>query len=424
MSKRIDDYTELPGFERKTIPTFVKASDGAQGIVEHIVSVFGIRDLQGDRVLPGSFLKTISERAGDIRALDQHRTDSALRVVGRPTAMREISQAELPAELLAQFPEATGGLLVTTQYAMKTDNGRDMFHLVDGGFLPETSIGYDPITAEFVEEEIDGEKVTTRLLKEIRLWEYSNVIWGANPATVTTGTKGGTAQAAFDEEDRAQLIAWIKTASQDERADLWQAYVMREGKRTLDNFANTTDSIVSGILGDSVLPDGALLNQDPPRYEGVDPNAAQQQKSTRRPSECKAVNLADQMNDVVMGFYNSYLDTSDYSYWVLEVWDEYLIVNKEIVGGSSFFRVPYTMFSGNGSTIIAYAAPEQWTKVEHVWIPVESDSEQAAPAPDEQAAIVHADQAGPDDDPPTDSVTLDDIDAMIQHVEKQLSEVE
>lgn len=219
------DYRDLPNFERKTIPTFIKDTNEKEGIVEHIVSVFGIRDMQGDRVMPGAYTKTIAERFGKIRTLDQHMADSALRVVGKPRAMREIGRNELPQEVLDEYPEATGGLLAVTQYAMKTDNGRDMFHLVDGGFLPETSIGYDPITAEYVEEEIDGQKVTTRLLKEIRLWEYSNVIWGANPATVTTGTKQDDPSAKADKQTAIDnLTAFLAEATLDQRADLWQAW--------------------------------------------------------------------------------------------------------------------------------------------------------------------------------------------------------
>jgi len=246
MSKNASDYRDLPNFERKTIPTFIKAVDEKEGIVEHVVSVFGIRDMQGDRVMPGAYTKTIAERFGKIRTLDQHMADSALRVVGKPRAMREIGRNELPQKVLEEYPEATGGLLAVTQYAMKTDNGRNMFHLVDGGFLPETSIGYDPITAEYVEEEIDGQKVTTRLLKEIRLWEYSNVIWGANPATVTTGTKEADPetdkQTAID-----NLTAFLADATLDQRAELWKAWIERTAKQALDP---ETD--------------------DPPRYVGKD----------------------------------------------------------------------------------------------------------------------------------------------------------
>lgn len=195
------DYKSLPNFERKTIPTFIKAVDDKQGIVEHVVSVFGIRDLQGDRVMPGAFAKTIFERGQKVRVLDQHDASSVLNVLGKPIALREIGREELPVDVLTEYPEATGGLLATTQYAMQTEKGRDVFHLVDGGFLPETSIGYDPIMAEYVEETVDGEKVTTRLLKEIRLWEYSNVIWGANPATTTTGTKEVEPPRYVGEED-------------------------------------------------------------------------------------------------------------------------------------------------------------------------------------------------------------------------------
>jgi phage head maturation protease len=205
MSTEAGSYRELPGFEQKTIPTFIKEIDEKKGVVTHIVSVFGIRDLQGDRVIAGAFEKTISERAGKIRVLDQHDSSSVLNVLGKPLALREIGRVELPPEVLTEYPDATGGLLATTQYAMKTEKGRDTFHLVDGGFLPETSIGYDSITAEYVEEEIDGKTVPTRLLREIRLWEYSNVIWGANPATSTVSAKD--AGADVEDDDLAHELA-------------------------------------------------------------------------------------------------------------------------------------------------------------------------------------------------------------------------
>lgn len=184
------DYKSLPGFETKTIPTFVKNVDEAQGIVEHIISVFGIVDDGRDVVVPGSFAKTIAEHSGRVRVLDQHNYDSSLRVVGKPLGLREIGRDELPLEVTARYPDAMGGLLATTQYALKTDNGRNMFELVSGGFLPETSIGYDPLDTEPETRTINGEDVTVRLLKTIRLWEYSNVIWGMNPATATVSAKG------------------------------------------------------------------------------------------------------------------------------------------------------------------------------------------------------------------------------------------
>jgi len=182
-------YRDRQQFETKRIPTVVKEIDAEHGIVQHYVAIVGNEDDGGDVIVPGAFAKTIAENARRVRVLDCHNYDSALRVVGKPLALREISQEELPAAVLAVAPTATGALLATTQYALDTTAGREVFELIKGGYLPETSIGYDALQEGYEQRERNGKKYTVRLLKEIRLWEYSNVLWGMNPATTTVSAK-------------------------------------------------------------------------------------------------------------------------------------------------------------------------------------------------------------------------------------------
>jgi HK97 family phage prohead protease len=196
---KIKDYHNLPGFETKTIPTFIKSIDEDLGIVEQVISVFGVIDDGNDIVEPGSFTKTILEHGSRVKVLDQHRTDSVLRVVGKPLSMMEIPRNLLPPEVLVKFPEATGGLLVKTQYALDTENGKDVFKLIQGGFLPETSFGYDALDTQMVRRNVNGKDQAVRLLKTLRLWEYSNVIWGMNPATATISAKDKTGGDIMDE---------------------------------------------------------------------------------------------------------------------------------------------------------------------------------------------------------------------------------
>ncbi len=194
-----DDYHEVPTYEVKQFPTFIKATDEAQGIVEHLIAIIGNRDQGGDRITPGAFTKTLVEHGLHVKVLDQHGADSVTRIVGRPLALREIGLDELPPEVLQYAPDATGGLLAKTQYALDTARGHDVFHLIKGGFARESSIGYDPVQVEVIEETgKDGKLVTTRLLKQIRLWEYSNVIFGMNRATTVLSAKAdeGEAKAA------------------------------------------------------------------------------------------------------------------------------------------------------------------------------------------------------------------------------------
>ena len=176
----------------KELPIFVTKTDDDLGIVEAVVSVFGVIDDGLDIIHAGAYTKTILERGGRVRVLDQHNTDSILNVVGRPLDMREIGRDELPPEVLERFPEATGGLLTRTQFLIDTHEGDGAFKRIKSGAVGEYSIGYEALDYDYSKATRDGKQITVRNLRTIRLWEYSPVIWGMNPATVTAGVKEGT----------------------------------------------------------------------------------------------------------------------------------------------------------------------------------------------------------------------------------------
>jgi len=214
--------------EHKTLPFIVTKIDGDQGIVEHTVAVMGNVDLGGDRIHNGAFTKTISERAGKIRVLDAHNSGSVLNVIGKPLSLWEAGRDELPVKVRTAYPDATGALMARTQFLMDTPEGKGAFARIRDGAVDEYSIGYDPITAEYTDEQRDGKSVTVRDLKEIRLWEYSPVPFAMNPATSTLSAKAGK-QAAID-----NLTAFLADATLDQRADLWQAWIERTAKQALD----------------------------------------------------------------------------------------------------------------------------------------------------------------------------------------------
>jgi HK97 family phage prohead protease len=167
--------------------------DDALGQVTAVVSVIGNLDDGGDVILPGAFTKTIKDRGTPpnmkMRVLDQHRTDSILRVIGRPLEVREVGRDELPEALLADYPDAQGGLLTTTQFLMDTPEGKGAFIRIRDGAVDEYSIGYDPLNVRYEDRNVGGRKLRVRLLPEIKLYEYSPVIWGMNSATSTVGVK-------------------------------------------------------------------------------------------------------------------------------------------------------------------------------------------------------------------------------------------
>ena len=174
--------------ETKIFPGYILKTYEDTGIVEAYVSIMGIvdEDIPPDMIELGAFKKTIKERgpagANKIRVLHQHKWDE---VVGLPLLLKEHSRNKLPAELLEKYPEATGGLFTRTQFILDVQRAREDFALYKAGAMSEWSIGFDTMDADL--DKTNGESF--RRIKEVRLWEYSPVTWGANQATITTNVK-------------------------------------------------------------------------------------------------------------------------------------------------------------------------------------------------------------------------------------------
>lgn len=185
--------------EYKTFPYFELKREDDQGIVEHLITVFGIVDNGKDISHPGAFVKTIAERGNKIRVLDAHNTDSVMRVVGKPLTLKEVGRDELPKAVLEEYPEATGGLWARTQFVMDTPEGKGVFERIKGGYLSEFSYGYDALDYDYDTVKSDGQDMEVRNLRSVRLWEYSPVLWGMNPATQVMSAK----EDAMEESEEA-----------------------------------------------------------------------------------------------------------------------------------------------------------------------------------------------------------------------------
>lgn len=166
--------------ERKAAPHYIKAISGRT--VTGIFSVFGNIDAYDDIVMPGAFAKTISERAGRILHFWAHDiSDVPTAVVN---SLREIGRDELPPEVLAAAPDALGGCEVTRTY-LDTDDGNEVLTALTSGVPLQMSFGFDPVTYDFAEvPTMPGYRV--RRLTEVRLYETSDVNFGANDATVAS----------------------------------------------------------------------------------------------------------------------------------------------------------------------------------------------------------------------------------------------
>lgn len=169
--------------EKKSFPSFTK--EITDRTVTGLAAIFGNVDDGGDIIQKGAFKKTIQENADRIKHLWSHSSYEP------PTAvivgLEEVGKGGLPKELKEKYPEATGGLMVTRKY-LNTPRGDEILEGLREGAIKEMSFAYDPIQTDF--EKIDSETEKggrlVRILKELRLWETSDVVWGMNEATVAS----------------------------------------------------------------------------------------------------------------------------------------------------------------------------------------------------------------------------------------------
>lgn len=150
-----------------------------------IAAVFGNVDSVGDRIMPGAFTRTLNNGGQKrTRFLWNHSWQHP--PIASIKELREVGRDELPDEVLEKAPTATGGLLVTREY-FKTELSDWILEAVDAGEINEMSFGFDIVKSAFVTEPVDedGEKtVEIRELHELKLYDCSDVLWGANSATV------------------------------------------------------------------------------------------------------------------------------------------------------------------------------------------------------------------------------------------------
>jgi uncharacterized protein len=134
---------------------------------EGYASVFGNKDSYDDIIVPGAFKKTIQE-SKRVKVLWQH---DPWQPIGKPLAMSEDSK----------------GLHVKAKIS-NTSLGKDVVQLIKDNVIDELSIGFNTIKDEW-----DNLK-NARLIKEVKLWEFSPVTFAANDQASIDSIKGITPQ--------------------------------------------------------------------------------------------------------------------------------------------------------------------------------------------------------------------------------------
>lgn len=181
------EFTIPENAETKSAPfaLFAKANIKGERTRAGIFAVLGNRDNAGDRTQPGAFAKTWKEgRKNIVHLWDHGESDLAI-----PTAsvddLYEIGKSDLPDEVLEMAPDALGAAVVVRTY-VKSAWGDHFLAAVDSGAIKQMSFAYAIPKGKdkVIQETYKGEMVNTRLLKEVKQYDTSDVRWGCNGATI------------------------------------------------------------------------------------------------------------------------------------------------------------------------------------------------------------------------------------------------
>lgn len=172
----------------KAVPAYgVKILDEEKGIVEAIVSVTGNVDDGGDVIMPGAYAKTLKERTP--KGVHGHSWREA---VAKALEVEEYLPGDerlyamLSDDQRKAFSAGNwGGLYVKGQYNLETQRGREAYADVKFyGPAQEWSIGYSTGPGD-TKKRKNGD----REIHNLALYEWSDVLFGMNPATVTGAVK-------------------------------------------------------------------------------------------------------------------------------------------------------------------------------------------------------------------------------------------
>lgn len=205
--------------EYKNIPLFTKAIDGRT--VTGIFAVHGNVDEGGDMSVNGAFTAGLNTGRKRVRFLWNH--NSMNPPIASIQAVREVGREELPAKVLGWAPDATGGVEVTREYYEDADLARWVFTALVKGDVGEMSYAYEVHDFDYVERE--GRPV--RVLKEVELYDISDVNWGMNPATAGVKMGGLGSGLPFTQHSAMVEAAIVEFA---ERAKTRSDFRQKEGR--------------------------------------------------------------------------------------------------------------------------------------------------------------------------------------------------
>lgn len=162
MEKTIKEKNNKLNFE-KMIRVKVKADinlleekdEKQKGIIEAYVSIFDNIDLVGDIIKQGAFAESIAKKLP--KGVWMHNWD-------------------VPIAKTLEVREDGKGLYIRAEFNLETQRGKEAYSDVKFGIIDEFSIGFRVLDYEWDEND-------NRIIKKVRLYEWSPVLAGANPDT-------------------------------------------------------------------------------------------------------------------------------------------------------------------------------------------------------------------------------------------------
>jgi len=195
-------------------------TDDVEGKVEAVFSVFNEIDSDGDVVRPNSIKSGYGDKG--VAMVWGHDWKD---VIGRGEIVQDNDKA-----------------VFKGQFIMDTERGRDAYNVVKAmGDLQQWSFGYEVVDSEKgMFQSKDGElEQEVRFLNDVKVWEVSPVLVGANQNTYTIGVK------EFSKDDLSNNDTDIDIDNTENGKDIEQSLV--EGKTFADEVTELRTSLVALI---------------------------------------------------------------------------------------------------------------------------------------------------------------------------------
>jgi len=182
-------------------------------------SVYDIVDQMGDVVEHGAFTKTIQEHGSQIPILWQHNSDE-------PIGIGTLTDSE-------------HGLIINGKLELELPEGQKSYIRLKRGLAKGLSIGYRTIT-----EAMEKGK---RLLKEIKLYEVSIVVFPANELALVTSVKSESSSDSDQDQEFTKALVVVseqkagRTISAASRSQIQQAITVLMALIAEPDDTNTPD---------------------------------------------------------------------------------------------------------------------------------------------------------------------------------------